>query len=335
MASIDASGVLTLADLAKRQDPNGAAATVVELLSEHNPIIDHASAIEGNLPTGHRFTLRDSLPTVGLRTFNAGVAASKSTTRQVDEACSHIEAYSDIDEALCELNGDTKKTRWSEDQAFIEAMNQQAVDLLFYGQPSDDAKEFLGFANRYSSTSVTAYGENTFIADTPSGSDCTSIFGITWHPNATFLITPRGSVAGLQVNDKGKQRVTDASGNPYWAYETQFIWKLGLGVRDWRQNCRIQFDLSALSAFGTTTAQDVLDKLIEGFSHIQNKALGKFCWYCSREMYTYLWQAATRLTANSTLSLRDDIEDGRAPMRLLGKPVYELDGLLVTESAIS
>ncbi len=49
-----ANGVLTLADWAKRLDPEGKVPVVAELLSQRNQILEDAVFQEGNLPTGHR-----------------------------------------------------------------------------------------------------------------------------------------------------------------------------------------------------------------------------------------------------------------------------------------
>ena len=52
------TGNLTLADLAKRLDPSGNVATVVELLNQSNEMLDDMVWREGNLPTGDVPTLQ-------------------------------------------------------------------------------------------------------------------------------------------------------------------------------------------------------------------------------------------------------------------------------------
>jgi hypothetical protein len=141
---------LTLADWAKRVDPDGTAPVVAELLSQSNEILDDAVFAEGNLPTGHRVVIRTGLPTVYWRALNQGIPNSKSTTAQVDEACGILEARSEVDKDLAMLNGNTAAFRLSEDSAFIEAMNQTQATTLFYGNPAIDPKQFLGLASRYS-----------------------------------------------------------------------------------------------------------------------------------------------------------------------------------------
>ena len=109
-----ATGALTLADWAKRLDPDGQVPKVAELLSQTNEILEDAVFMEGNLPTGHRLTIRTGLPQVFYRMINQGVPTSKSTTAQIDEACGILEARSHIDVELAKLNGNTAAFRLSE-----------------------------------------------------------------------------------------------------------------------------------------------------------------------------------------------------------------------------
>lgn len=55
------SNALTLADHAKRVDPMGKIPRIVEMLSNSNEILDDMLFIEGNLPTGHRTSIRTGL----------------------------------------------------------------------------------------------------------------------------------------------------------------------------------------------------------------------------------------------------------------------------------
>lgn len=59
--AIKGTNALTLADHAKRMDPTEDPA-IVELLSQTNPILTDMVYVEGNLPTGHRTTIRTGLP---------------------------------------------------------------------------------------------------------------------------------------------------------------------------------------------------------------------------------------------------------------------------------
>jgi len=48
----------TLAEWAKRLDPDGKVAKIVEILNQTNEILMDMMFVEGNLPTGHRTTVR-------------------------------------------------------------------------------------------------------------------------------------------------------------------------------------------------------------------------------------------------------------------------------------
>src|SRR5574341_847118 len=109
----------TLLDLAKRSDPNGKIAAIVEILNATNEVLDDMSWQEGNLPTGHRTTVRTGIPAPTWRKLYGGVQPTKSTTAQVTDNCGMLEAYAEVDKALADLNGNTAAFRLSEDIAFI------------------------------------------------------------------------------------------------------------------------------------------------------------------------------------------------------------------------
>ena len=125
---------LTLTDWAKRRDPDGGIADIVEAMSQFNPIVKDAMTIMGNLPTGHRSTIRTGLPGTTWTTLYGGIQPTKSTTKQVDDVCGQLEALSkvDVNEAELDANG-AAAFRASEDVAFLEAMSQQVTETLFYG----------------------------------------------------------------------------------------------------------------------------------------------------------------------------------------------------------
>ncbi len=145
---------LTYADWAKRIDDDGKVATIINLLSQTNEILDDMLVVEGNLPTGHKTTVRTGLPSATWRLLNYGVIKTKSTTAQVTDNCGMLEAYSEIDKDLADLNGNTAEFRLSEDMAFLEGMNQQMASTLFYGNIAVNPERFTGLAPRYNSVST-------------------------------------------------------------------------------------------------------------------------------------------------------------------------------------
>jgi len=294
---------LTLADWAKRVDPDGRVPVVAELLSQSNEILEDCVFKEGNLPTGERVVIRTGLPTVYWRALNQGIPSSKSTTAQVDEACGILEARSEVDKDLAMLNGNTAQFRLSEDTAFLEAMNQTQATTLFYGNPGVDPKQFLGLAARYSD-STAANGQNILKAG-GSGSDNTSIYLVVWGDNTVYCPFPKGSKAGLIHEDLGEQTVYNSDGTRMQALATRYQWKNGLVVKDWRYVVRIaNIDVSDLIAqTGTqapTAATAIIKLMARSLYRIPNMAMGRAAFYMNRPVrYALLLAVVPRSSAPS------------------------------------
>src|SRR6266704_2349665 len=126
------SVALTYADWAKRLDDGYRIASIIELLSQTNEILDDMLVVEGNLPTGHKTTVRTGLPQGTWRLLNTGVPNAKSTTAQIVDTCGILETYSVIDKDIADLNGNTPEFRLSESRAFLEGMSQQVAQTIIY-----------------------------------------------------------------------------------------------------------------------------------------------------------------------------------------------------------
>ena len=110
--------------------------------------------------------------------LNYGVQPSKSRTVQVRDDAGMLEAYSEVDKALADLNGNTSEFRLSEDSAFLESMNINFAETLFYGNTEVHPERFMGLAPRYSDLS--AENASNIIPGGGSGSDNTSIWLVVW-----------------------------------------------------------------------------------------------------------------------------------------------------------
>lgn len=329
-----ASGQLTLADWAKRLDPNGQVPAVAELLSQTNEILEDCVFQEGNLPTGHRVVIRTGLPTVYWRTLNAGVPTSKSTTAQVDEACGLMEARSHIDVELAKLNGNTASFRLSEDSAFIEAMNQLQSQTLFYGNPGVDPKTFLGFATRYGA--ISGAGNSVNIIDAGgTGSNNTSIYLVVWGANTVFCPFPKGTQAGLHHKDLGEESVPDANGNFYQALRTLYQWKNGLVVKDWRYVVRIA-NINVANLVAESAAADLVKLMSRALDRIPNLNMGRPAFYMNRTVYSMLRVQALNKSQNA-ISIRDAMDQFGTAAKwtdFLGVPLRKVDQLLNTEARV-
>lgn len=331
---------LTLADWAKRVDPDGRVPIVAELLSQSNEILEDCVFKEGNLPTGERVVIRTGLPTVYWRALNQGIPSSKSTTAQVDEACGILEARSEVDKDLAMLNGNTAQFRLSEDTAFLEAMNQTQATTMFYGNPGVDPKQFLGLAARYSSLSA-ANAQNILSAG-GSGSDNTSIYLVVWGDNTVYCPFPKGSKAGLIHEDLGEQTVYNSDGTRMQALATRYQWKNGLVVKDWRYVVRIaNIDVSDLIAQTGTQAPSAATAIIKlmarALYRIPNMSMGRAAFYMNRTVHSGLSIAALD-KSQYVLKINEGLSQFGMPyswLSFLGVPLRRVDALLNTEAAIS
>lgn len=325
--------VLTLADWAKRLDPDGKVPHIVEMLSQSNPILEDMLWAEGNLPTGHRTTVRTGLPSVAWRLLNGGVTPSKSTTAQIDEQCGMLEAYSEVDKELAKLNGNAAAFRLSEAQAFIEAMSQEMAQTLFYGNSGLAPEEFTGLSVRYSSS--TAGNAQNLLRAGGSGSDNSSIWLVGWGGNSIHGIFPKGSQAGIEHTDKGLQTVTVGTGiggSRMEAYLDHWQWKAGIALKDWRNVVRIaNIDISNLT--GESSAADLIKYMIRATHRIQNLGAVKPVFYMNRTVFQQL-----------DIQRRQDVEvagmtyeevDGKRVPAFRGIPIRVCDALLETEATVS
>lgn len=324
----------SLIDVAKRTDPDGSIASLAELLAQTNPILDDAVWVEANGGTKHTVTVRTGLPTVYFRMLNQGVPPSKSTTAQVEEAMSIMEAYAEVDKDLAMLNGNTAEFRLSEDTAFIEAMNQKQAQTVFYGNPAADPKSYPGLAIRYSTKAGAANGRNILLAG-DAGSDNSSAYLVVWSMSTVFMTYPKGSRAGLLVEDLGEETVIDSQGGRFQALRSHYQWKAGLVVKDWRYVVRIANISTAALAGGSPP--DLIRLFQQAIDLIPALARGRAAFYTNRIVAGALRDQAASRTGNVLT-----VEAGQTQLgtnivnqRFLGVPLRVNDALLNTETAIS
>lgn len=332
MAGLGGS-VLTLTDWAKRLGPDGNIMEIVELLSQTNEIIKDMLWKEGNLPTGERTSVRTGLPTVAWRLLNQGVASSKSTTAQIDEGCGSLEAWSEVDVKLANLSGDVNGFRLSEGMAFIEAMNQEMAQTLFYGNSGTAPEEFLGLSARYSDPSATN-GSNVLDAG-GSQSDNTSIWLVGWGANSIFGIFPKGSKAGLTHENYGEttsEVTAGVGGTRMRVYQERWTWDAGIALKDWRYVCRIgSIDVSSL--VGVSGAADIIELMIKAMYRIPQLSAVKPVFYMNRTCIEML----DILRRNDVISggqLSYTVVDGVFNYAFRGIPIRLCDALLETEALV-
>lgn len=328
--AVIANTALTLADWAKRQDPDSKPARIIEMLNQTNEILTDMLWLEGNLATGHRTTMRTGLPSGTWRALNAGIARGKSTTVQVDETCALLENLGVVDEKLADLNGNTAAFRLSENAAFIEGMNQDMATALFYSNSALEPAKPLGLAPRYSDS--TAKNGQNIIKMGGSGSDNTSVWLVVWGDQTVHGIFPKGSKAGLDHNDMGIELVDDGTGKVFRAYRDHYKWETGAALRDWRYAVRIcNIDISDLVADTNGSTVKLIEAMVRAVHRIPNLRMGRAAFYMNRTIAECLDIQAMN---KNNVRLKIQEYDGEFITSLRGVPFRTCDALLNTESPV-
>lgn len=340
-----------LVDWARRADPDGAIAVIAEMLSQCNEVLKDMIWQEGNLPLGHKTTVRVGLPQGVWRGANQGVPSSKTLTAQFQDSIGELVDYSIVDKSLAELNGNVAKFRYSEDMGHLEGLSQQIASGIFYLNEATTPTAFTGLAPRYNTIS-TANAKNAVnvINAGGTGSANASMWLLGWGDNTIFGIFPKGSQAGLVYEDKGDIiPAYDANGNRFEAYTSYFRQKIGICVKDWRYGVRIaNIDTTTAGLQGTTppdlfalmsravvrlptasrrlsgiTESDAPDDPVPGISP---------AWYVNRTVREFLDIQAIR-DKNVLLSSKDYAGD--PVMMFRDCPIRVVDALTNTEATLT
>lgn len=324
-----------LIDVARMTDAGGNIVALADVISTVNPNVAEIPFVEGNISTGLRFGRTSTDPTISWRKINGYVADSKHTTDQVDDLCGLMEAYSEVDKKLADLNGNTNAFRAQSARRFIKAMTKEFWDALWYANSFVDPEKMHGFAPRYDGI---AAGETKgqLVNGAGAASDNTSIWVIKWSPDDVCCIYPKGSTGGLGQRDLGEVTDVSTSGKRQ-VYRSHFTWEPGLAVQNWKAVARIcNIDVSNLATYGSSsdTSANLQYLLIDAMNLIDgiDDGIGQTRIYCNRTIKTALDKMAND-AGNRNVNV--NMVDGKPVTSFWGVPVRLSDSILNTEAAIS
>lgn len=322
----------TLADVAKSTAPDGSISPIVEILNTTNEMVNNMPWYEGNLPTGHRHTIRTGLPDVTWRKLNYGVMPSTGNEAQITDNCAMLEGISQIDTEIADLNGNTAAFRFSRDKAHIEAMGQELARNIVYGNDGVTPEKFTGLAPRFNTRlPATAQSSDNVIHGGGAGSDNTTIWLIGWGEDKVGGLYPKGSKAGLDQQDMGKVLIQNADGSKYQAYVTHFKWKCGFMVADWRYVVRIcNVSVGALTKDAATGA-DIVDLMTQAIERLPSLSNCKAEFYVNRDIRSMLRR---QMVNHKNVLVGTDELAGRKVMMVGEVPVYRHDSILNTEAVV-
>ena len=340
----------TLLDVANRTDREGKIPVLAEMLSQCNDIEDDAPYVEANEATGHEFIFRNSLPPGNWRAYNRGTPYSKSTGGKARVGIGMLEAYSQVDRALAEHSGNKERFRESEDIAFLEGMSQTIAQTDFYGNSILNPAQYMGLSPFYNTVNTaTAANASNVLNGLGAGNSNASLWWIGWGPETIFKLFPRGSKAGLSMEDKSDTTPGfDSFGNRFEAYTSWFRIQAGLCPKDWRYGVRLaNLDVTNAGLAGAN-AFDLFDGM--GQMLLQAPKLGKTdsgvtksdavedaasgvhgVFYANRTVRHYMDRQSMR-NRNVLLTINDYA--GRPVDAFRGHPVKVVDQLLNTEAQV-
>lgn len=313
---------------------------IVEALHILTPFMQDANVMSANKGTKHVVGVRTGLPSVTWGALYQGIPQSKGNYTQVEDTTGFVEGLSAVDERLLKLYGEKANAmRRSEGIGFLEAISQEVSSSIWYSDVNVNGKKFHGLGARYNTLA------NPCVVDGGGvGSDCASIWMVTHGDGHTSMITPEGVGAGVTQEDMGRQRVTDANGDPYYVREEKFEQHVGITVKDWRSTGRVaNIDVSDALA-GTVDVYGLIRSLyyaLNGRRHYKfdsegKPADGRTVIYMNRTMLEVLDMLATNNGASdSFVRLRPMELQGQEVMSWRGVPIREDDSLLTSEAAIS
>jgi len=226
----------SLVEQAKRIDPSGQQAQIVEVLNRKmGEILTEAPWLPSNDVWTNKTTRRGTRPTGSRRKLNQRISQSVSRTTEVMDVIEQLEDYCDVDVALVDSMPSPAVFRSGEVDAFVEGLGQTIVSDIIYGNSFADPDSMHGFAPRLNTLDA-----RFVIGAGGSGGDTTSIFVVTWGQPTAYLIYPKNMAAnlGVQHTDKGQVTSENASGL-IEVYRDHFVIRCGMVVRNPRAIGRV------------------------------------------------------------------------------------------------
>lgn len=339
-------GAFTYSEWALRHDPQGKIASMVNMMSQSNGIIDDMLTVECQSGNAFEYTQIVKLPTIGRRAYNSGVSRSMAGGAKQVATCSEYADFVQFDKSLAELGGNVNELRGQELALHMQAFGQQVASDLFYANRSTDPTAYTGLANIYNtvSTATSPIAKNVIDCG-GTGSTNTSMWLVNWGPKAIHTIFPKGTQAGLQHRDLGLLPVLDSNNKTYLAYQDYLEWKMGLAIHDWRQAVRAcNIDVTLLSGGSAANLINTLVRMVHrlpgGYNGAapvlsldgpDNFVASRTAIYVDRTISTYLDLQAMNKT---NVLLKMEEWDGKPQVTFRGIPIKVNDAILDTESRV-
>lgn len=322
MAVVDANSQLTAIEQVKRSG-NADQRRIIEELAQTNEILLDAPMDQANDRTVDTGLVRTSVPRSTHRGYNEGVDRVATKTKTVHDYMASIADFSDVDCDLADQAADRDQFMMNEAAGIIQGMGLDQADDLLYGDHSIDPRYCDGLITRRP-----VIGEYCVDMGGTTTGHLSSLVLVKWSRQHTKLIYPKGaSGCGVNREDRGKQKVLDANGKAYMAYENYFSAKYGLSVRTEKSIIRLaNIDIEK------TTGDDILRALIKKVPKLV-LGEGKLVAYANADVYSLI---DLSIVNKGNVNFTPDSPYGaNAPMHFRNITFRQVDALLNTESRVT
>lgn len=328
--------VYTLADLPQFFDGDNKdqLSVIINNLVKDDPIMEQILWKQGNMTDGHKHKIVTKIPTPSFRRFYAGATRTKSGVATVKETTSQIvdRWEIDVDELKMYTGSDAQSLfRMQEGERHIQGMREFVANQLFYGNPDANADELRGLSARYNYKD----GPNVVDGGGTTGNQ-TSMWAVVWGATETFGFYPMKMDAGLQHEDLGMYDAFDADNKPFRVTGDEWKWNIGFAVADWQSVARLcNLTVASLSITNPETAGwiDLKNLTIDLKNKIPRRLRSRIIFYAGETLMNALEKQAS---GKDNVHLRyGEYFDSKEVVMLHGKPVFECDSLLETESVLS
>lgn len=314
---------------------------IVELLAQSNPILDDIPFVEANAGPNNKTTIRTGLPSATWRKAYQGIQASKGSKQQVINTSGQVSTKLEVDKLL--YDADPNKTAFLSDEitAHMQALGNDAAEVLFYGSIKADAAKINGFGTFYGTLGSTGtdpkvashYVFNGAKASEPSGSARRSIWLMNWGNQTMRGFYPQGTSGGIKRSEfKTVDVVDEDNGGTFEALRQYFYWDFGLDVRDFRFGGRIanvELD-KMLEATGQPAYLELMDQLE---TRVMTASNTRRTWYMSKQVFERLRVLFGRATRSNAIEYKQ--VDQRKTHTLFDCPVRMCDALDTNEAVVS
>lgn len=338
---------LTMAELVRREDPDGTLADIVDQLSEVNAIVPDATWKQCNDGSSNQTTRTITEPSGAYRMFGQGVVREAGVTEVINEPTALLAGFSEPDADLMRQQPEgPEMARLQEDTFFINGLTKTYVSDIFDGVRNTNPLEILGINNRSDYNVLSS--EFTF--DNAGGNasataNKTSIYFIQWGFKMVNMIFPRnmapnatGQGSPIRMRDFGEQLVLDPlntnNNAKYPAFQSWFQIAWGIAIEDPRMIKRV-VNISTSNIDGVDDFSFDEEIMIDAFNELENGGMGAVI-YCNRTVKS---QMMKRANEKGNASFTQDTE-GEGPfakpvLRFWGIPVREVAQLTNTQSTVT